>query len=125
MSDARKVEAGVAASGFGGSSVAASPGAAAAVAGSPAASASRGAASSSAPAPGGAAAGGEAAPAETAMRRGKWTQEEQTYADFLISLFTAGTVPGCEDGVTLRAFLAKELRCERMRISKKLSLIHI
>ena len=58
-------------------------------------------------------------PADQPMRRGKWTAEEQTYADCLISLFTAGTVPSCEDGVTLRAFLAKELRCERMRISKK------
>ena len=40
-------------------------------------------------------------------------------AELLIELFKAGRVPGCREGTTLRAFLAAELRCERMRISKK------
>uniref|UniRef100_A0A7S3JRF0 Uncharacterized protein n=1 Tax=Aureoumbra lagunensis TaxID=44058 RepID=A0A7S3JRF0_9STRA len=53
------------------------------------------------------------------QRRGKWTAEEEVYAEQLIIDFQAGTVPNCEEGVTLRAFLAKELSCDRMRISKK------
>lgn len=53
------------------------------------------------------------------VRRGKWTAEEQLYAEQLIADFTAGTVGRCDEGITLRAFLARELRCDRMRISKK------
>ncbi|KAJ8602086.1 hypothetical protein CTAYLR_001635 [Chrysophaeum taylorii] len=53
------------------------------------------------------------------FRRGKWTPEEQDYAEHLITSFTAGTVANCDEGITLRAFLARELRCDRMRISKK------
>ena len=41
------------------------------------------------------------------------------YAEQLIADFTAGTVGRCDEGITLRAFLARELRCDRMRISKK------
>ena len=53
------------------------------------------------------------------MRRGKWSTTEVALAELLIELFKAGRVPGCREGTTLRAFLAAELRCERMRISKK------
>lgn len=53
------------------------------------------------------------------VRRGKWTQEEESYADFLIEHFEKGTVDGCENGCTLRAFLSRKLHCAPMRISKK------
>lgn len=52
------------------------------------------------------------------VRRGKWTNEEQAYADRLIHDFEAGLLP-LENGATLRAFLSKKLNCDPMRISKK------
>eukprot|EP00616_Rhizochromulina_sp_CCMP1243_P009266 CAMPEP_0118970552 /NCGR_PEP_ID=MMETSP1173-20130426/7423_1 /TAXON_ID=1034831 /ORGANISM="Rhizochromulina marina cf, Strain CCMP1243" /LENGTH=411 /DNA_ID=CAMNT_0006919927 /DNA_START=301 /DNA_END=1536 /DNA_ORIENTATION=+ len=52
------------------------------------------------------------------VRRGKWTTEEQTYADRLIRDFEAGILP-LENGATLRAYLSKKLNCDPMRISKK------
>jgi len=51
-------------------------------------------------------------------RRGKWTNEEQAYADRLIRDFEAGLLP-LENGATLRAYLSKKLNCDPMRISKK------
>lgn len=56
-------------------------------------------------------------------RRGRFTREEETYVAALITCFNCGRLP-CElypsvYGATLRAFLAKELRCDAMRISKK------
>lgn len=53
------------------------------------------------------------------LRRGKWTQEEEAYAELLIQEFEKGTVLGCENGCTLRSFLSKKLHCAPMRISKK------
>jgi hypothetical protein len=53
------------------------------------------------------------------LRRGKWTQEEESFADHLIQEFEKGTVHGCENGCTLRAFLSRKLHCAPMRISKK------
>lgn len=53
------------------------------------------------------------------LRRGKWTQEEERFADHLIQEFEKGTVHGCENGCTLRAFLSRKLHCAPMRISKK------
>jgi len=53
------------------------------------------------------------------LRRGKWTQEEEAYAEFLIQEFEKGTVIDCENGCTLRSFLSKKLHCAPMRISKK------
>ena len=50
------------------------------------------------------------------MRRGKWSATEVARG---VADISAGRVPGCREGTTLRAFLAAELRCERMRISKK------
>ena len=53
------------------------------------------------------------------LRRGKWTAEEEAYADLLIEEFERGVVEGCENGSTLRSFLSKKLHCAPMRISKK------
>ncbi len=53
------------------------------------------------------------------LRSGKWTNEEDDYSKRLISEFTNGTLNDCEDGCTLRAYLAKKLNCAPMRISKK------
>ena len=52
-------------------------------------------------------------------RHGKWTQEEETYANKLIEAFKTGAIEDCEDGCTLRSFLATKLQCAPMRISKK------
>lgn len=52
------------------------------------------------------------------LRRGKWTPEEEDYANRLIMEFKAGLLP-LTDGTTLRTFLSKLLNCDPMRISKK------
>ena len=52
------------------------------------------------------------------LRRGKWTVEEENYANRLIQEFKAGLLP-LTDGTTLRTFLSKLLNCDPMRISKK------
>ena len=52
------------------------------------------------------------------LRRGKWTCEEEAYANRLIQEFKAGLLP-LTDGTTLRTFLSKLLNCDPMRISKK------
>lgn len=52
------------------------------------------------------------------LRRGKWTAEEEAYANRLIIEFKAGLLP-LTDGTTLRTFLSKLLNCDPMRISKK------
>ena len=52
------------------------------------------------------------------LRRGKWTSEEEAYANRLIQEFKAGLLP-LTDGTTLRTFLSKLLNCDPMRISKK------
>ena len=52
------------------------------------------------------------------LRRGKWTNEEELYANRLIQEFKAGLLP-LTDGTTLRTFLSKLLNCDPMRISKK------
>jgi hypothetical protein len=54
----------------------------------------------------------------SALRRGKWTQEEESYATRLIQEFKNGLLP-LTDGTTLRTFLSKLLNCDPMRISKK------
>lgn len=55
---------------------------------------------------------------ESGVRHGKWTNEEQAYADRLIRDFEAGLLP-LENGATLRAYLSRKLNCDPMRISKK------
>ena len=52
-------------------------------------------------------------------RAGKWTADEEHFANQLISQFEAGTLIDCEEGWTLRAYLSKRLNCQPMRISKK------
>ncbi|GKY90712.1 hypothetical protein MPSEU_000044600 [Mayamaea pseudoterrestris] len=52
------------------------------------------------------------------LRRGKWTPEEEAYANRLIHEFKSGLLP-LTDGTTLRTFLSKLLNCDPMRISKK------
>ena len=52
------------------------------------------------------------------LRRGKWTVEEEAYANRLIHEFKLGLLP-LTDGTTLRTFLSKLLNCDPMRISKK------
>jgi hypothetical protein len=52
------------------------------------------------------------------MRAGRWTKEEEAYANRLIEEFSAGLLP-MHDGRMLRMFLAKALNCDPMRISKK------
>jgi len=53
------------------------------------------------------------------LRRGKWTQEEERFANALIEEFEKGAIQDCENGCTLRAFLSRKLHCAPMRISKK------
>lgn len=52
-------------------------------------------------------------------RAGKWTTEEEDYAEILIELFEKGQVYDEKNGVTLRSFLSRKLFCAPMRISKK------
>lgn len=54
----------------------------------------------------------------TSLRRGKWTSEEENYANKLIQDFKSGVLP-IPEGTTLRTFLSKLLNCDPMRISKK------
>lgn len=54
----------------------------------------------------------------SALRRGKWTGEEEAYANRLIHEFKSGLLP-LTDGTTLRTFLSIMLNCDPMRISKK------
>jgi hypothetical protein len=60
-----------------------------------------------------------------ALRSGKWIPEEEAFANLLVELFLRGTLDdggaaaACEEGVTLRAYLARQLRCTPMRVTKK------
>eukprot|EP00980_Cylindrotheca_fusiformis_P001953 scaffold443_cov125-Cylindrotheca_fusiformis.AAC.2 len=51
-------------------------------------------------------------------RSGKWTSEEEAYADMLIELFEKGLINE-QNGCTLRSCLSRRLHCLPMRISKK------
>lgn len=53
------------------------------------------------------------------VRAGKWSPEEETYACRLIRDFEQGSLVDCEEGSTLRSYLARKLNCAPMRISKK------
>lgn len=50
---------------------------------------------------------------------GKWTEEEETIANQLVIDFEIGQLIDCEEGCTLRSYLARKLNCAPMRISKK------
>jgi hypothetical protein len=54
----------------------------------------------------------------TALRSGKWTPEEEAYAEGLMKEFKAGHLK-LEEGKSLRKFLAEKLGCSPKRISKK------
>jgi hypothetical protein len=51
-------------------------------------------------------------------RSGKWSNEEEAYADLLIELFEKGLIDE-QNGCTLRSCLSRRLHCLPMRISKK------
>ncbi|KAE8988056.1 hypothetical protein PF011_g19320 [Phytophthora fragariae] len=53
------------------------------------------------------------------LRRGKWTRAEEDYAAATISYFCDGLLV-IQYGTTLRGYLAQQLHCDPMRISKKL-----
>ncbi|KAG7375842.1 hypothetical protein PHYPSEUDO_015134 [Phytophthora pseudosyringae] len=53
------------------------------------------------------------------LRRGKWTRSEEDYAAATISYFCDGLL-AIQYGTTLRGYLAQQLHCDPMRISKKL-----
>lgn len=58
-------------------------------------------------------------PANGLYHTGKWPVEEERFANRLVLEFEAGVLEDCKDGVTLRSYLAKTLRCAPMRVSKK------
>lgn len=53
------------------------------------------------------------------LRRGKWTLAEEQYTAATIQYFCNGTL-SISYGTTLRRYLAQQLHCDPMRISKKL-----
>ena len=52
------------------------------------------------------------------LRKGKWTTEEERYAQAIISMFNRGLLP-IAAGTTLRCYLSEKLSCDPMRITKK------
>lgn len=60
-------------------------------------------------------------PSKLLYHTGKWPIEEERFANRLVLEFEAGVLEDCRDGVTLRSYLAKTLRCAPMRVSKKLA----
>jgi hypothetical protein len=54
----------------------------------------------------------------TALRRGKWTVEEEAYVARVIQDFNAGFLDA-PAGTTLRTYLSEKLKCDPMRITKK------
>lgn len=52
------------------------------------------------------------------LRRGKWTQEEEEYANAVVREFNSGFLDA-QAGTTLRIYLSEKLQCDPMRITKK------
>lgn len=52
------------------------------------------------------------------LRKGKWTMEEEQYANKIINYFNKGLL-GIPNGTTLRSYLSEKLNCDPMRITKK------
>jgi hypothetical protein len=50
---------------------------------------------------------------------GKWSPEEELYAEFLIQCFRNGSLNDCQAMTTLRVYLAEKLNCKPMRVAKK------
>ena len=53
-----------------------------------------------------------------ALRRGKWTVEEEAYVARVIQDFNSGCLDA-PAGTTLRTYLSEKLKCDPMRITKK------
>jgi hypothetical protein len=54
----------------------------------------------------------------SALRRGKWTVEEEAYVARVIQDFNSGFLDA-PAGTTLRSYLSEKLHCDPMRITKK------
>mmetsp|Transcript_22177 Transcript_22177/g.52395 ORF Transcript_22177/g.52395 Transcript_22177/m.52395 type:complete len:199 (+) Transcript_22177:190-786(+) len=54
-----------------------------------------------------------------ALRRGKWTPEEEEFAKYTISVFQSGYLSEELAGTTLRSYLSEKLNCDPMRLTKK------
>lgn len=52
------------------------------------------------------------------LRRGKWTAEEEAYANAVVREFNSGYLDA-PAGTTLRIYLSEKLQCDPMRITKK------
>lgn len=52
------------------------------------------------------------------LRRGKWTAEEEDYANAVVREFNSGYLDA-PAGTTLRIYLSEKLQCDPMRITKK------
>ena len=55
---------------------------------------------------------------QNSLRRGKWTREEEEYANAVVKEFNSGYLDA-QPGTTLRIYLSEKLRCDPMRITKK------
>ena len=53
------------------------------------------------------------------LRKGKWSTEEELFANKIISYFNKGLLPNVAAGTTLRSYLSDKLQCDPMRITKK------
>ena len=53
-----------------------------------------------------------------ALRRGKWSQEEEDFTHIIVDTFKEGVLP-LADGTTLRTYVSGQLHCAPMRITKK------
>ena len=54
------------------------------------------------------------------LRKGKWSQEEEEYTSRIIYYFRNGMLQ-LPEGTTLRGYLAEQLNCDPMRITKKIA----
>ncbi|KAL3797876.1 hypothetical protein HJC23_006914 [Cyclotella cryptica] len=57
-------------------------------------------------------------PSKNTLRRGKWTSEEEEYANAVVREFNSGYLDA-PAGTTLRIYLSEKLQCDPMRITKK------
>ena len=53
-----------------------------------------------------------------ALRRGKWSPEEEDFTHVIVETFKEGVLP-LVDGTTLRTYVSGQLHCAPMRITKK------
>lgn len=56
---------------------------------------------------------------DSGLRTGRWTQEEMTFVDFLITKFEGGELP-LSNGIKLNDFLATMLKSKQSRLTKKM-----